>query len=57
MDPNTALQNLRNALNSGDLEEARESFNALDGWLSSGGFIPVDWSHARTHALLFGGQS
>lgn len=47
MDPNAALAELRDALGMGDLDRAREAFAALDGWLSSGGFLPDDWKLAR----------
>lgn len=56
MDPNAALAELRaivkdshevegdydvHTVNRG--ERAIELFEALDGWLSNGGFLPTDW--------------
>ncbi len=52
MDPNAALRALReyaehivetHALQSDNSREMAASFQALDGWLSSGGFTPDDW--------------
>lgn len=58
MDPNVSLAKIREAV--GELRQADddglwsddssqigmllESFEALDGWLSTGGFLPKDWS-------------
>jgi hypothetical protein len=58
MDPTTALANLRKALRTlrGDLsdsafvdavDDAADSFDALDGWLSRGGFLPEPWAANR----------
>lgn len=63
MDPNEALKNLREAARDnlahaeefkdrpGELlvmiYEAAESFQALDEWLSKGGFLPADWQRDR----------
>lgn len=55
MDPNEALKQAREALqtwdNSLDRDEARDAaeqlartFEALDQWLSRGGFLPNAWS-------------
>lgn len=57
MDPNTALENARVAAgsvvsaidgNGGDLttsaDALAEAFQALDQWLSSGGFLPEAWA-------------
>jgi hypothetical protein len=53
MDPNVALENLREALNPerGDepgfedaLDDAIEAFAALDEWLRNGGFLPAAWA-------------
>lgn len=55
MDPNIALHDLREAVNEAanpdqytDMEVVAEkiveAFDALDGWLSRGGFLPGDWS-------------
>lgn len=61
MDPNTALENLRDAFNE-MLEanaqqdsdgfyiaahDAFEAWSALDDWMSTGGFLPEDWEDAR----------
>jgi hypothetical protein len=56
MDPNTALANVRllaalliqasdagNAPDGDTAVELAEAFQALDAWLSVGGFIPTDW--------------
>jgi hypothetical protein len=53
MDPNEALKNVRemsrrlNAdefeVDSGDAMALVEAFEALDGWLSNGGFLPDAW--------------
>lgn len=51
MDPNETLADLRNmfSLSHGDMETAdvaaiRDRFDALDEWLSKGGFLPGDWN-------------
>jgi hypothetical protein len=44
MDPNVTLTALRDAIRVGDLEAVTEHFQALDGWLSRGGFKPLDWT-------------
>jgi hypothetical protein len=54
MDPNAVLARLRalfRGLDDGSsyddalatIEEAQQSFEALDGWLSKGGFLPEAW--------------
>jgi len=55
VDPDVALANLREAmaelracvddgrLGHAEVAEAVESFEALDGWLTNGGFKPRDW--------------
>lgn len=50
MDPDEALKSLREwaetleALEDlGDATRAKELFQALDKWLSKGGFLPADW--------------
>jgi hypothetical protein len=56
MDPNEALRKAREALkqyrgadSSGDAvfpaEELADAFEALDTWLSNGGFLPRAWTH------------
>jgi hypothetical protein len=60
MDPNQALLNARDAardlrshIDRGNaspadlVEELVEAFEALDGWISGGGFLPSDWSKNR----------
>lgn len=62
MDPNEALKNLRDtiglatALSDGDpvdftaeqiLADMTEDVQALDEWLSKGGFLPTDWRMSR----------
>lgn len=59
MDPDVALVTLRTWLGSRDwewferqnssdgLRVVRESFEALDDWLSRGGALPADWAKAR----------
>lgn len=53
MDPNKTLQDLRKAIRrlndndavgaDGDVRILLDTAEALDGWLSSGGFLPADW--------------
>jgi len=51
MDPNRALENAREAvrlhgLKPDDLDafdDLVDAFEALDQWLSKGGFLPKDW--------------
>lgn len=55
MDPNIVLQDIRDALEAfhanGDQFNRRwdhedslvEAIEALDGWLSQGGYLPADW--------------
>jgi hypothetical protein len=53
MDPNETLRELRRILRAGawdaaDAERVRELIEALDAWLSRGGFLPDAWtSHVR----------
>ena len=61
MDPNETLRQLRRAFTKMEeagvendpstyvlhAEDAREFFDALDGWLSNGGFKPRDWEGSR----------
>lgn len=57
MDPDEALKNAREALqvfrawhgrkegiNEASAEQLADAFEALDGWLSKGGFLPADWN-------------
>jgi hypothetical protein len=55
MDPDQALKNARAALASVRNDEDDQSdfamdladaFDALDGWLSKGGYLPQPWSEA-----------
>jgi len=56
MDPNAALDELRaiaarvradHRLTHADVERAGELFDALDGWLTRGGYLPAPWDKAR----------
>ena len=57
MDPNETLEQLRKLfadeeeatsphLTALAFEEARDLFQALDGWIASGGFLPDAWKQA-----------
>jgi hypothetical protein len=64
MDPNEALRLVRKAFTNMEqagedndpsrfvmhAEDAREAFDALDGWLSRGGFLPRDWASKTLEA-------
>lgn len=50
MDPNEALAQLRNAFADSDYLTAEELFNALDEWLTKGGFLPDPWRVAAQDA-------
>jgi len=41
MDPNVALQTLTEACDDGDRYLALEMLDALQGWISKGGFLPT----------------
>lgn len=49
MDPNTTLEELRELArewfdsDNDHAAQASDLFNALDGWLSRGGFLPKAW--------------
>lgn len=53
MDPNATLARLRELAADGthltmtETEEMAELFEALDAWMSKGGFMPSDWSWGR----------
>lgn len=56
MDPDETLLELRaltarvraqQRLSQADVERGAELFEALDGFLSAGGFLPVPWSSSR----------
>ena len=56
MDPNTTLHELRElvarvqgGLGRVEPEEFAERFDALDGWMSKGGFVPDAWRETRDH--------
>lgn len=56
MDVNAALTAARNALKGIDrgaemTEELYEAFDAIDGWMSKGGFLPTEWQGARASRL------
>lgn len=42
MDPNETLRLMRLAVKD-DLDQLADLFEALDGWLSKGGFLPAAW--------------
>jgi hypothetical protein len=52
MDPDTALDRMRAAaarildreVVDQDADDLAEAFEALDGWLRAGGFLPQSWS-------------
>lgn len=51
MDPNEILRRLRElcALDNCDLfamDEIADLFEALDGWITKGGFLPTEWERA-----------
>jgi hypothetical protein len=62
MDPDQALANAREAYteyvkatDAGDTDRAEDeaerlatAFDALDGWISRGGFLPKAWHNSRT---------
>ena len=60
MDPNAALQTLKEwatkAAVAGSYDEtewaAVEAFDALDDWLSAGGFLPEAWQRKSTPVLV-----
>lgn len=45
MDPNTVLEDIRRYIGRVGVEgnELTEAFDALDEWLSKGGYLPEDW--------------
>lgn len=43
MDPNATLTELRDMIQGTEDPDLIEKFEALDGWLSKGGFLPRDW--------------
>lgn len=60
MDPDVALNELRaitaiirmtpaehRQLTAEQITDLGERFDALDGWMTSGGFMPVAWRYAR----------
>jgi len=59
MDPDAALARYWNAVDEGDVEEARDAKGALMEWLSRGGFEP-DWAasgHSRAEFQALTGTS
>ncbi|AZS12590.1 HNH endonuclease [Mycobacterium phage DrLupo] len=52
MDPDATLAELRGAIAEGDFETAATHFEALDAWLSRGGFVPHDWQHRQSPAMI-----
>jgi hypothetical protein len=57
MDPDECLRTIREIVQrindddhlESDLGELSDAFEALDGWLSRGGFLPDDWKDANKH--------
>lgn len=47
MDPDAALYSLRLAIASGEYEPAADYAEALDEWLSNGGFLPSAWERSK----------
>jgi len=52
VDINEALKELRAAVESGNTEDITNSFAAVDGWLSRGGFLPDDWEWNRYSPMI-----
>jgi hypothetical protein len=61
MDPDEALKQIREVVSKirndetartldayAELETITDAFEALDDWLSSGGFLPKDWAYSST---------
>lgn len=48
MDPDTALERLREALAADDTDAAADAAEALDQWLTKGGYLPSAWNHTET---------
>jgi hypothetical protein len=46
MDPNAALDMIRDAFKAGEYPVGAVLFAALDDWLKRGGFLPDDWADA-----------
>jgi hypothetical protein len=49
MDVNSTLAELRAELraDSPDVDRIAQLFEAMDGWLTRGGFLPSDWAAGR----------
>ena len=47
MDPNEALNRIREELELSDNDVLVEVFNALDNWLTRGGFLPTEWERKK----------
>jgi hypothetical protein len=47
MDPNTTLEELRELIANGFYDLDVDRFEALDQWLSRGGFLPADGAAGR----------
>lgn len=43
MDPAASLQMAREAMDAGEYEEAALHYQNLDTWVTSGGYLPLDW--------------
>jgi hypothetical protein len=53
MDPNACLQRYRDAMEDGEIDEARDAAEDLGQWLRMGGFEP-DWKEGER--ALFAGS-
>ena len=51
MDPQTAFYRWVQATQDGSLDDAAEHAEALQGWISKGGFLPVDDQERFVHSV------
>lgn len=47
MDIDDTLYGLREALEDGDIERARDLFDGMDSWFIKSGYLPEDWANAH----------
>lgn len=52
MDPDAALTEIRRLITEGEFETAAEHFEGLDAWISRDGFVPHDWQHRQSPAMI-----
>ena len=52
MDPNETLHLMRTSADKGDWESVAEHADALDRWLSEGGFLPEAWACRHDKRLM-----